>query len=166
MIWNVSWGSLRYLSPSTLYCTPTGMSRPTQCLGWAWLCTGIIKELYIIRSGWMTPLTHKMNMVLVPEQDQVATVEESWPASNEDETAQASSSLVPWELWCQERGGTYAPNRKFSCLPPITFMGGNMTVLRGHPGILRVNLLVLQEWYATPLWLSLTLPAADPHWSS
>lgn len=115
----------------------------------------------------MTPLTHTMNMVLVPEQDQVATVEESRPASNEDETAQASSSLVPWELWCQERGGPYAPDPKSSCPPPATFMGGNMTVLRGHPGILRVHLLVLQEWYATPLWLGLTLPAAaDPHWSS
>lgn len=95
----------------------------------------------------MTPLTHRMNMVLVPEQDQVATVEESWPASNEDETVQASGSLVPWEPWCQGRGGPYAPNPKFSCPPPTAFMGGNtpgnLTVLRGHPGILRVHLLVL-----------------------
>lgn len=68
--------------------------------------------------------------------------------------------------WCQGRGGPYAPNPKFSCPPPTTFMGGNVTVLRGHPGILRVHLLVLQEWYATPLWLGLTLPAADLHWSS
>lgn len=164
-MWNVSWGSLRYLSLMIDKVPPPCTAPPLACPGPPGVLVepGFALELprNIIRSGWITPLIHRMKMVLVPEQDQVATVEESWPASNEDETVQASGSLVPWEPWCQ-----FCKYFKFSCPPPTTFMGGNMTVLKGHPGILRVHLLVLQEWYATPLWLNLTLPAEDPHWSS
>lgn len=61
--------------------------------------------------------------------------------------------------------GHMHPTPNFHALLQLPLWEGTW-LLRGHPGILRVHLLVLQEWYATPLWLSLTLPAADPHWSS